>query len=167
MTPLWSTLSFNENVAGKASRSLRTLSQLRAQRMSRTVAGMDLPSFSAKPILDHVADAGAAWEQKYRSPGAVTGQAEKTYAEHLGLHAGEDPATMIDWKALDHRDPASKTKGKKIVGTYFRYQLLLPVTSVTDNTLLFDSEIIAGPVLSNPTTWPTATAQRRALFLTV
>jgi hypothetical protein len=160
-------LKFNENIAGRTKHSDDTLCQLRSERVHRTVAQMDDTLFASKPLMDHVDDAAAAWEQKFKKPNLQGGTAEKSFGEHLGLDLGEDLKSLIAWEALKITDPKTGTKGKAIVGTYFRYQLLIPITSVTDGTILFDSERLTGPALANPTTWPSDPNQQAELFRTV
>lgn len=163
--PLTVKLGFPEAVIGRATHADRSLAQLRTECVRRTIAGMNLADFGAKPLMDHVAEAAAKWEQDFGEP--LAGAGSKSFGEHLGLAASEDFETIVDWKAVDHVDEVSKAKGKKIIGTYFRYQLLLPITSVSDGKLLFESEPVRGTPLTTPVTWPTDATHRAALFRTV
>jgi hypothetical protein len=165
--PLKLKVKFPEAVTGRTVLAIPNIAQYRAQRVRKTIARMDLPSFGSKPIKDHVDEAVAAWETKYRHATVTGGTVEKTYWENFGLLPGEDPRPLVTFDDFEDVDKATRTKGRKITGTFFRYQLIMPVLSATDDTLLFDSETLTGTALTNPTTWPTDATQRAALFRTV
>ncbi len=165
--PLRTKVKFNEPVAGETSYALKVIAEYRAQRVRKTVARMDMVAFSAKPVADHVTEAIANWDAKYLSQNVPGGTVSKTFGEHLGLHQGETIAANVTWSDEPDEDKATGTKGRKIVGTYYSYQLIHPVTSVTDGTLVFDSQKDKGAALTAPTTWPTAATEIAALFRTV
>jgi hypothetical protein len=165
--PLRTKIKFNEPVVGKTSRALRTIAQNRAHRVRETVARMDMPVFSSKSVAGHVTDAIAKWDATYLSPSVTRDTVTKTFGENLGLHKGEAIDAYVTWSDEPDKDEATGTKGRKIVGTFYRYQLIQPVTSAADGTLLFDSQTERGTALTRPTTWPTDPAQIAALFRTV
>lgn len=157
-------IRFNESIGGRATHAIKGLAEYWAQRVRSTVARMDMTAFSAKPIADHVIDAEAKWDAKYRSPAVSSGTITKTFGEHLGLAADEAIDEHVEWTAEEEIDRATATRGRKIVGTHYRYRLIHPVTSVADGTLLFDSHREKGPALTSPTTWPTLQTHVDALF---
>ena len=165
--PLLTKLKFNEKVAGEKTHASNATTQYRAARVEKVVARMDMPTFNAKPLANHVADAEAKWDATFRKHNVTGGTIVKTFGEHLGLHKGEVINNFVVWSDQPAVDKATKTKGRQIVGTFFRYQLLMPVVSVIDGTLLFESEKVRGPALTNPRTWPTDATQLAALFRTV
>jgi hypothetical protein len=165
--PLRSKVRFSEPIAGETSYALKNIAEYRAQRLRKTIARMDMTLFSAKPLADHVADAIAKWDTTYLSQNVPGGTVRKTFGEHLGLHHGETIDDFVTWSDEPDEDKATKTKGRKIVGTFYSYQLIHAVTSVADGTLLFDSETEKGAALTTPTTWPTVAAELAALFRTV
>jgi hypothetical protein len=165
--PLRIKVKFNEPIAGEMSYALKKIAEYRAQRVRKTVARMDMTAFSAKPVVDHLTDAIAKWDARYLSQNVAGGTVRKTFGEHLGLHKGEAIDDYVVWSDEPDKDKATGAKGRKIVGTFFRYQLIQPVTSVADGTLLFDSQKERGAALMTPTTWPTVPAEIAALFRTV
>lgn len=161
--PLLTKIKFGEPIAGRATHAVKMLAEYWAQRVRTKVARLNMTDFSAKPIADHVADAEAKWDAKYRSPPVSSGTITKTFGEHLGLAASEAIDQHVEWTDEEEIDGAG-IRGRKIVGTNYRYRLIHPVTSVADGTLLFDSHREKGPALASPMTWPTLQTHVDALF---
>ena len=158
-------VKFNETVIGKTVHAMtgkQGIAQYRALRVSKTIARMNLADFDAKPLADHIAKAEADWNAKYQSANVLGGTVKKSFAEYLGLHKGEDPALLVTWKVSDDKDGGAE--GKRIEAVFYRYELILPLTSVSDGALLFASEALKGPALTTPITWPSNSAHMAALF---
>lgn len=153
-------IEFNEPIGGR--NSARGLAEFRSKRVVEIVNSVNQQQFDAKALPDHVQDAETAWDNGYRDATSIP----FTFGEHLGLKAGEDPI-FINWTSLPAYDSKTKQKGRSIAGVYYRYQLLLPVTSVTDGKLLFSSSVARGPALATPSTWPTDPTHLATLFRTV
>lgn len=156
---------FNETVIGSKVHAMnrdKGMAQYRAMRVSKTIARMNLDDFGAKPLVDHIAKAEADWNAKYQSANVLGGTVKNSFAEYLGLHKGEDPAALVNWQVDDDRD--GEVKGKRIEAIFYRYELIVPITSVSDGTLLFESEAIQGTALTTPVTWPSNSAHISALF---
>lgn len=153
-------IEFNEPVAGE--RSWAGLAQFRSHRVVAVVKGLNPQEFASKPLVDHVQDAETDWNNGYRDASSVP----YTFGESLGLKPGEDPI-FIRWTSMPAYDKRTQQKGHSIAGVYYRYTLILPVTSVTDGKLFFDSVAAGMPPLTTPSVWPTDPAHLAALFRTV
>jgi hypothetical protein len=160
--PLRAKVPVNEPISGVTTLASNQLAAFRSEREVAVVKGLNSVDFAAKTVPEHVEDAIREWDQKYKNATSVP----VSFSERIGLRADEDPVD-IEWISFPATDKNSGAKGRKIAGVYYRYQLLLPVTSVVDGSLLFSSAVAQGPALTTPVTWPSDPAHLAALFRTV
>jgi hypothetical protein len=160
--PASSALDF-EGALGPSRTKRYTDFRYEAQRLEHVVA--DVEGTSSLPtdaeVRTLVEKKKNEWEDAYGKV-AVTGggTVEKTYAEYLGLHPGEDLFTRIEFK------PVATANGFQVLGIYYRYELEMPVTSVADGILFFTGRKKVGSQVKEQTNWPLG-ADFQALFRTV
>jgi hypothetical protein len=170
--PLRATITFPDKIAGQTTLSAR-FAQYRAQRMRYFLPPMSVSAFNSKTINDHITDFEADWNQTFR--GAI-GDNNSSQTRDLNIDmellARESIPSVVKWVSFDTKmpDPANPKKSvpaKGIAGIYFRYALLIPISSVTDGTLFYDAKREKGPALTKPSNWPSDPTEMGNLFATI